>query len=89
MNQAVQAMTDKFVSAVAAGRVPKQVVNSMLGYGERRDARCCHQGPQQTRHRPGDESGHLDCNDCAGRRVQHQTNLTTPIIRAFDDAGGG
>ena len=88
MNQAAQAMTDKFVSAVAAqAGVPKRVVNSMLGYG---DSGATPDAVTGAAAKLG-----TDLVTSLTPRLQRlrrapcptsKTNLTTPIIRAFDDA---
>lgn len=88
MNQAAQAMTDKFVSAVAAqAGVPKRVVNSMLGYG---DSGATPDAVTGAAAKLGtDLVTSLDTSIAAiapGAVSNIQTNLTTPIIRAFDDA---
>lgn len=88
MNQAAKAMTDKFVEAVAGqAGVPKRVVSSMLGYGEKGDTPDAVTGA-------GTKLGSdlvtaLDTAIAAiapGAVGNIQANLTTPIIKAFDDA---
>ncbi len=88
MNQAAKAMTDKFVESVAAqAGVPTRVVNAMLGYG---DGSAAPEAVTGTVTRLGtDLVAGLDTAITAvapGTVTNIQTNLTNPIIRAFDDA---
>lgn len=88
MNQAAKAMTDKFVEAVAGqAGVPKKIVNSMLGYGDKGDTPDAVTGAGTKL--GSDLVTSLDNAIAAiapGAVSNIQSNLTTPIIRAFDDA---
>ena len=81
-------MTDKFVEAVAGqAGVPKKVVNSMLGYSDKGDTPDAVTGAGTKL--GSDLVTSLDTAIAAiapGAVSNIQTNLTNPIIRAFDDA---